>query len=621
MSHNTKSVAHNRACSITESLVHHRHSRIWLTLMVFIFCFMVANTPVSAQWTTNGNDINNTNTGNVGIGTGGTAPGYKLNVSNIEDKGQIRFGLGALDSGGFLFSNAPSHAVFSGGGSWNGGWFAKAISSSALQLNTGGIMFYGNTGLTVNSLYTPTELMRLTPQGFLGIGTDNPSYKLHVQNGQINATGGLCIAGDCKTSWSQVGGGSSQWTTSGSTIFYNAGNVGIGVTGAPTRRLEVLGGNVFHQWSATAGQEFGFYTSINNNHFTSNLYYDGLWKMIASGKGSVITTGPFAGNAFSVYADNTTRAANATATLSPLLNITMAGNVGIGTLTPDSLAKLHLLGSGSFGQDIQATANEWLRMRFMTPSRTWGFFLDGGNGGIGQGKFGLHDYTASAWRMVFDTTGKVGIGTTSPLYSLDINGGENGFRSKTSTNSVNDSIATFENSSGIQMMVRGNGNVGIGTTSPNNKLHVAGSITVDGNINAKYQDLAEWVESPQRLAPGTVVVLDSYRPNQVVASTASYDTRVAGVISAQPGIALGEASEKKVLVATTGRVKVRVSAKNGPIRIGDLLVTSSVRGVAMRSSEVKIGGVSIHRPGTLIGKALEPLRTGEGEILVLLSLQ
>lgn len=120
---------------------------------------------------------------------------------------------------------------------------------------------------------------------------------------------------------------------------------------------------------------------------------------------------------------------------------------------------------------------------------------------------------------------------------------------------------------------------------------------------------------------GTVVVLDTYRPNQVVASTASYDTRVAGVISTQPGIALGEAGEKKVLVATTGRVKIRVSAKNGPIRIGDLLVTSNVRGVAMRSAEVKIGGVLIHRPGTLIGKALEPLRTGEGEILVLLSLQ
>jgi hypothetical protein len=41
----------------------------------------------------------------------------------------------------------------------------------------------------------------------------------------------------------------------------------------------------------------------------------------------------------------------------------------------------------------------------------------------------------------------------------------------------------------------------------------------------------------------------------------------------------------------------------------------------MKSVPVEIGGVRIHRPGTLIGKALEPLEKGTGEILVLLSLQ
>jgi hypothetical protein len=41
----------------------------------------------------------------------------------------------------------------------------------------------------------------------------------------------------------------------------------------------------------------------------------------------------------------------------------------------------------------------------------------------------------------------------------------------------------------------------------------------------------------------------------------------------------------------------------------------------MKSAPVDVGGARIHRPGTLIGKALEPLAGGTGKILVLLSLQ
>jgi hypothetical protein len=161
-----------------------------------------------------------------------------------------------------------------------------------------------------------------------------------------------------------------------------------------------------------------------------------------------------------------------------------------------------------------------------------------------------------------------------------------------------------------------NGNVSIGTS-----LQVGGNITVNGNINAKYQDVAEWVPSTQKLAAGTVVILDSDSTNRVIASRHSYDTAVAGVVSAQPGISLGEAGEGKALVATTGRVKVKVDATRAPIKVGDLLVTSDAEGVAMKSVPVDLGGTQIHRPGTIIGKALEALDKGTGEILVLLSLQ
>jgi len=84
---------------------------------------------------------------------------------------------------------------------------------------------------------------------------------------------------------------------------------------------------------------------------------------------------------------------------------------------------------------------------------------------------------------------------------------------------------------------------------------------------------------------------------------------------------LGTGSDSKAKIATLGRVKVRVDATTHPIHVGDLLVTSDKPGMAMVSEPLDLGGVKIHRPGTLIGKALEPLASGTGEVLVLLSLQ
>jgi hypothetical protein len=157
-------------------------------------------------------------------------------------------------------------------------------------------------------------------------------------------------------------------------------------------------------------------------------------------------------------------------------------------------------------------------------------------------------------------------------------------------------------------------------------INTAGDVTFKGavigtNITAQYQDVAEWVSARGIVSPGTVVVLDEASRNTVMACDTAYDTRVAGVVSENPGVSLGRAGEGKAQIATTGRVRVRVDANAAPIAIGDLLVTSARRGYAMKSIPLDFGGSKLHRPGTLIGKALEPLANGEGEILVLLSLQ
>ncbi|MFL6245143.1 MAG: hypothetical protein ACJ74H_03895 [Thermoanaerobaculia bacterium] len=170
------------------------------------------------------------------------------------------------------------------------------------------------------------------------------------------------------------------------------------------------------------------------------------------------------------------------------------------------------------------------------------------------------------------------------------------------------------------------GKVGIGIMNPTRALEVAGDAhftgtVTGGNIRAKYQDVAEWVPATADLTPGTVVVLNPHRANEVMMSATAYDTTVAGVVSDQPGLSLGEEGEGKEQIATTGRVKMRVDARNGAIRIGDLLVTSDVAGTAMRSQPMSINGRTFHQPGTIIGKALENLESGTGEILVLLSMQ
>jgi hypothetical protein len=176
--------------------------------------------------------------------------------------------------------------------------------------------------------------------------------------------------------------------------------------------------------------------------------------------------------------------------------------------------------------------------------------------------------------------------------------------------------------SSSKFLVAPSGNIGIGAVpGATEKLRVAGNVVVDGNIGAKYQDVAEWVETTVPLEAGTVVIVDPTRPNRVLPSQRAYDTRVAGAVSAQPGLVLGEQSEGKVTVAQSGRVRIKVDATYGAITIGDLLVTSPTTGYAMRSRPIRVDGKALHRPGTLLGKALEALPAGKGDILVLLTLQ
>ena len=90
-------------------------------------------------------------------------------------------------------------------------------------------------------------------------------------------------------------------------------------------------------------------------------------------------------------------------------------------------------------------------------------------------------------------------------------------------------------------------------------------------------------------------------------------TRVIGVVSTNPAQILMEDLPNSVPVALSGTVPCKVTTENGPIYPGDMLVSSSKPGYAMKAIDPK--------PGSIIGKAVERLEEGDGEILIFVTRQ
>jgi hypothetical protein len=106
---------------------------------------------------------------------------------------------------------------------------------------------------------------------------------------------------------------------------------------------------------------------------------------------------------------------------------------------------------------------------------------------------------------------------------------------------------------------------------------------------------------------------------RVTGSSEPYSSNVVGVYSSGPGFVGGapdgDSLVGKVPLALVGIVPVKVSAENGAIRPGDLLVASATPGHAMRVDP------DVVRPGTIVGKALGSLSSGTGVIQALVMLQ
>jgi hypothetical protein len=171
--------------------------------------------------------------------------------------------------------------------------------------------------------------------------------------------------------------------------------------------------------------------------------------------------------------------------------------------------------------------------------------------------------------------------------------------------------------------VYGESTSGVGVQGKGGRLAglFEGDVEVTGDLRIPNADCAEDFNicSSTKVEPGTVMVLgeeDALFPSQ-----RAYDKRVAGVISGagdyKPGIVLDkqESKRNRQPIALLGKVYCKADAQYGSIEVGDLLTTSSTPGHAMRASE------PLQAFGAVLGKALRPLKDGQGLIPILIALQ
>ncbi|MFA4831129.1 MAG: hypothetical protein WC862_05040, partial [Patescibacteria group bacterium] len=175
--------------------------------------------------------------------------------------------------------------------------------------------------------------------------------------------------------------------------------------------------------------------------------------------------------------------------------------------------------------------------------------------------------------------------------------------SSSAGSAIDRALAVFQNNGTNKVMISAGGNV------------YAKNSFIANSSDYGIGDVAEYVNlvSGESVSTGDVVVVDVNGLNQYRKSSEAYAQNVAGVISDTGAFVIGASGEGRAPLALAGLVNVNVTDENGPVAVGDYLVTASKPGYAMKYDP------SSGESAGLVGMALESLISGDGKIKVMVN--